>query len=503
MAKFSGPSVTPGQPGNIVLPTDPAQGQVPTPQGTDTFIDDLADAPVEDIQAGIQAGAEAEIVQQQQLERERIPTLKERAGDTDTVHKWDPTAATATPETDGGMKSRANKLADEFGGMSPNTTLGITPVGPEARTAAKAGDTAQVATLAAAQTPGSLTAAFNRIGGVTSDQSAEGTWSNQIDPMLLMAGSVVTEKMFADAAFGDTEGDIQDIDPESQAPTISKAQGNAALGQTIAREYQRLRNTAQGAPSDQYQDIPREEANTIGDAFKEMWAQSNPELVKREATPGGQTFFQLTPLGVEKMKQGSTDRKRLFPKVQVRPAKSPTKSGQLPGEQGRTVVKRTTGKVKQPIAGGKVLQEATRNLNSVPNVVDTQRLRILFATILPVLSGELDFNTWQATINNIGKDKMQSFVAAENRAARATAEGGKAAPYNAADEMANLQNKVAQEVRAIAQERKGANYLTYDIQTATGRISPQQLHFNPTTSKAVRFVTRNAVPAHDLSLIHI
>ena len=28
-----------------------------------------------------------------------------------------------------------------------------------------------------------------------------------------------------------------------------------------------------------------------------------------------------------------------------------------------------------------------------------------------------------------------------------------------------------------------------------GRIAPQQTHFDPTTSKAVRFVTRNAVPA--------
>ena len=47
----------------------------------------------------------------------------------------------------------------------------------------------------------------------------------------------------------------------------------------------------------------------------------------------------------------------------------------------------------------------------------------------------------------------------------------------------------------IAQERKGANYLSYAIQGFQGRISPQQSYFNPTTSKAVRFVTTNAVPA--------
>ena len=489
MAKFSGPSVTPGQPGNIVLPTDPAQGQVPTPQGTGTFIDDLADAPVEDIQAGIQAGAEAEIVQQQQLEQERIPTLKERQSDTETIHKWGPTSPPAAPSTDGGMSERAIGMAGKFGGASPLTTMGITPPTTEARTAAKAGDTAQVATIASANKPGSLVAAFNRIGGVNSNQRTDGTWSNEIDPALIMTGSVVTEKMFAESAFGDTEGDIQDIDPESQAPTISKGQGNAALGQEIAREYQRLRNQAQGVPTDQYQDIPREEANTLGDAFKEVWAQSNPSLMKVERTPGGQTFFQLTPEGVEKMKASAPTRKKLFPKVKVRPAKAPTKTGQLPGEHGRTVVKRTTGKVKQPLAGASVLQEATRNLNSVPNVVDTQRLRILYTTILPVLSGELDFNTWQAGINNIGKDKMASFAAEQNRRERVVADGGKADPFDAADEMGKLQNKVAQEVRAIAQERKGANYLTYDIQTSTGRINPQQLYFNPTSSKACLLYT--------------
>ena len=38
-------------------------------------------------------------------------------------------------------------------------------------------------------------------------------------------------------------------------------------------------------------------------------------------------------------------------------------------------------------------------------------------------------------------------------------------------------------------------YLTYAVQGFQGRISPQQSKFNPTTSKAVRFVTRNAVPS--------
>ena len=61
--------------------------------------------------------------------------------------------------------------------------------------------------------------------------------------------------------------------------------------------------------------------------------------------------------------------------------------------------------------------------------------------------------------------------------------------------MVKAAQKLANEVQSIAQERNGANYLTYAMQGFQGRISPQQSKFNPTTSKAVRFVTRNAVPS--------
>ena len=65
----------------------------------------------------------------------------------------------------------------------------------------------------------------------------------------------------------------------------------------------------------------------------------------------------------------------------------------------------------------------------------------------------------------------------------------------AQQEMIKAAQKLANEVQSIAQERNGANYLSYAVQGFQGRISPQQSKFNPTTSKAVRFVTRNAVPS--------
>ena len=312
---------------------------------------------------------------------------------------------------------------------------------------------------------------------------------------MLQAGSAVTENMLSESTFGDTAEGLENIDPESSAPTITKAQNNAALGQQIHREYSRLRNEAEGRPTDQYEDLPRAEATTLGDAFKEMWALANPTLINRDQA-GDQVVFQLTPEGVEAMKKGAVDRKRLFPKANVRPTKAPSPQGRLQGELGRTVAKRATGKVKQPLAGARVLEAATKNLSEVPNVVDKQRERILYATILPVLSGQVDWSSPLAEINNMGTSKMQSFQAAESKYHRKVAEGVTVdKPYSAADEMLDLQNTIAQEVRSIAQERNGANFLTYTIQSFNGRIAPQQTYFDPTSSKAVRFVTRNAVPA--------
>ena len=226
-----------------------------------------------------------------------------------------------------------------------------------------------------------------------------------------------------------------------------------------------------------------------------MWYISNPNLIQKATAEDGQAVFQLTQEGVDAMKDSSRARKRLLPKANVRPTKAPTQTGQLPGETGRVATKRDTGKVKRQLVGAKTLEEAARNLNTVPNVVDKQRMRILWSTALPVLSGQLGVNHPFAAINNMGEKQYNKFRAAQKKNEIKASEGIKVDPYDADKEMELLQVDVAQDMRAIAQERNGANFLTYYIQSFNGRIAPQQSAFDPTTSKAVRFVTRNAVPA--------
>ena len=253
------------------------------------------------------------------------------------------------------------------------------------------------------------------------------------------------------------------------------------LGKLIALEYQRLK----GNPTPENSLTPQE-AEVIGDTFKMMWAGQNPELVRvtRDAKTD-QKFLELTPEGEDVLSKGATDRKRLFPTVQVRPAKNAPPRGDLRGDVGLNVTKKIQGGVdlrKKDI--DPTITEAMRNLAQVPNVVDKQRMKILFSTALPVLKtiGQGGEQRWEATINNIGKDKLAKFRAKYDEN---VAQG----------EMLNAAQKLANEVQSIAQERSGANYLTYAMQGFQGRISPQQSKFNPTTSKAVRFVTRNAVPS--------
>ena len=126
-----------------------------------------------------------------------------------------------------------------------------------------------------------MTAALNRSGAVNSYQNPDRSWTNEIDPLALQIGSAVTENMFAQSSFGDTQEGITPIDPETPNPTVSKVYNNSKLGQEIHREYQRMKNAQEGRPTDEYTDLPREEATTLGDAFKEMYAQANPDIVQR------------------------------------------------------------------------------------------------------------------------------------------------------------------------------------------------------------------------------
>ena len=441
----------------------------------------------------------------QEQERQVVPNLRERWA---TVPLTSPTdVATATGAVDGGIGVRAKQLAAavETKGILPVVGLAQTP-GYEV---AKAGqDGTAVADAIAAEQEGSIRAAINRIGAVDNTNPIYPV----IDPEFAIAGSIVTEnaifQLSSGASLG-TDVDLEfDSDPtteqegfaaseiEGQQPKQSKAipvqkqRGNEFIGQQIAQEFQRLKGVEVPAK------IPPKEAAVLGDSFKTMWQKQNPNLavVGWDKGNSNQKYIQLTPEGEDVLAAGKADRARLFPSKNVRPAKIPLKRGELPGDTGENVVRKKQGSVGKAQNFGREIEESMRNMSQVPNVVDTQRLGILYATALPVLKNLQDpnaINDWRATINNIGADKRAKYYA--KAAANPTLDVDP--ELEAQNEIKKAGIKLAQQIQSIAQERKGANYLSYSVQGFQGRITPQQSKFNPTTSKAVRFVTRNAVPS--------
>ena len=501
MAKFSGAqSVKKAQEGRLAeveLPTESQvegttalQEEAPTPQPTSPLEKELAayqPSPTQALEEEVAAD-----VEQQEIERQRVPSLQERGAGEPRVDRWlkppTPISSFASNSPDGNLRARAGKMA-----KASATGIGL---GLSARTSAAAKEAEasgvtgpELSGVIEQETKGDLLSALSRVDAAVKLDD-KGNYAPT--PQYVSVASAVVENELGNALFTPTpEADpiaqAQDtiaVGPKAEAQPITHATGNNRLGQQIHQEYQRLQGVS--VP----EKLPRPEAETLGAAFKHLWADTNPTLVNRVIDPAtGQFVYQLTAEGEAALKDGEADRKRLFPKQSVRPAKQPLRTGQLPGDVGQNVARKVSGgKGKQYL--GNAIESAMINLAQVPNVVDKQRAKLLFSTILPVLR-DGSHDTWQAGVNHMGQGKIQSFQATKNTLDR-KGEGG---DYSVEDNLAALVDKIAQEVRAVAQERNGANYLSYNVQGFQGRVTPQQSFFNPTTSKTVRFVTRNATPS--------
>ncbi len=385
---------------------------------------------------------------------------------------------------DGGIFSRANNLPNLIN--NPDN-----PFSPEGGTGIRLNTAIGPAQLAAG-TGGAYSQLMQDVGAVTGHGS-----SNKVkfNPSFLKVSSLVTENYFAgefDSADRDTNdlGEMSLSEPEELLPkALAKKQaGSARLGKMIFEENQR-EAAALGTPPAKLDSLTNEQATLLGDSFKEIYAAANPDMMVKKMS-GKQSVFELTNVGAAKLGKSENARRQMFPKEHVLPKKAPALKGKQMAE-GKGITKEVTGEHgKKSVGKHKRTAEAVENLGSIPNVVDKQREKILYVTILPVLQGRGNETALEvmADMNNIGHRARNKALAAE-KAAKAVNE-----PYSALDTMRGLMHKAAQEVFSIATERNGANFLTYTIQAFAGRLTPNQTGFNPTTSKLVRFVTRNATP---------
>lgn len=357
-------------------------------------------------------------------------------------------------------------------------------------------------TTAAADQDNKLNSLLNNTNALDNGNNDSG--KPRMTPLFAKVLTYVTEDALSQTSFGkNEEGQFDPMDQVTDdqlmgSGAFSKADGNRRLGQEIHRAHQRIINEQQGKPTDAYTDLSPDDAFLLGDIAKELYYQGmnrqyGENVFLNRQTPdsnvqGEQVMFEVTDTGASLLRQGNTLRKKLLPKDHVRPLKTPPVDGMLGGELGR-ITRSITQRVF--VSGDAVnaaeLNEAMRNYSQVAHLVDPQRLKILLATAMPALSSP---NNPYRSINHIGEDKMNEFVA---RKLIAESQGRRIIP-DPNDSMRAIENDLAQALYGICLDRKGANYLTFYLQGATGRIAVQQTNFDPTTKKSVRFVTRSATP---------
>ena len=413
----------------------------------------------------------------------------------------------AQSEAGGNIRSRAKTLFKNVN--HGNLGLNLTALGNAAYplTQGKSPVSGPALADAIAETAdGNIVAAISRADAIIESESG----MKIPNLMYTQIASAIVEDVFGgnmestvdpvSEAMGDTS-----VPKEGVNQTLTLAEGNGQIGNRIHLEYQRRNRQAmisQGVPETDPMvqalaspdKLNRKEAETLGAAFKQLWADSNPTLVTTSTDPNTrQKVYTLSAEGEAAIKEGELDRKKLFPRQIVRPQKTPNQM--VDTDVGKNVVRAVSGG-NSGQKMGKIIDEAINNLGQVGHVVDKQRMKILYSTALATLLSN-DHTTWQAEINNVGQSRMNKFNAAAKMQERRMENNPQLNEelYIPQENINNLMDKLAQEVQALAQDRNGINYLTYNVQGFQGRLTPQQSFFNPVTSKAVRFATRAPVGA--------
>ena len=455
MGKFN-PSTATGQ--ASVLDEASVQLPVAPAEGTGILDQVIGDAPApESALEGEVAIPTALTEDPAVLEQERVdtvPSLKERQAAQDTG-RFEYTGEDVSPA----LAQREERAKARLANSTPQPDGGFQQRAVNFNEALATKDLPGLGGLGATAT-GIVKQSYQKAGLV----DAQGAWSPQAGLVL----SAVTENFISDRAFG------EDIDTEIEPETVgvqaselratspySKAQGRAQLGKQIASENARLA----GLEPPQ---LSNEEAEAIGDSAQELYYEVNKQddgdqfMVRTEVGEGEhkQTAFQLTQKGSDLLTLGAAKRKKLFPKQHVRTQKAALGS---PTKPAREYTRQVSGKAGVTTVNSREQAQALRNLNSVANVVDPLRNKILLVTGLATLQGQQQFDNDVMFISN--------------------------------DDPQGTTYELAQSIYGIQLEKDGANYLTYYVQDFNGRMAPQQTSLDPTTSKAARFVTRNAIPA--------
>lgn len=288
---------------------------------------------------------------------------------------------------------------------------------------------------------------------------------------------------------------------------FTKATGNTALGREIFMAYKRHRAESAGLPTDSYlQDIDAISPETftfLGDMAKEVYAEANPDMVYRDdrlVDQDGQVYFQITPEGAVILDKLSNDFKGLMAQEEVKPLNGVSETAQ-PVFEGRMRVRSVTTKMGD-LEDWSVVQEAMANYHSVKYINDPGRERLAFMFgMLALINTVNPQNQTYADMYDIGLAKLESLRGEKKRlfdaAERAYAEDKplkakklleKAEAYNPEKILQSIREKFLNVAGATAEYSGKANHLTFSMQALTGRTHVQQTLYNPASHKFLRFI---------------
>ena len=346
-------------------------------------------------------------------------------------------------------------------------------------------------------------------GVIDTDMETNPNQFMTIDPDLGMIMSLATEAFLHQSLVElapDNKSNLKDIDDigtdDSLGGSVSagsgnveltKSKGNEQLGREIYKDYQRHKAKKQGQPTDSYVEdmgqITSATFTAIGDLAKESYARANPDMLYRDKRDvldkekdKGQVYFQLTPLGAERLNQLNQFTNGLLAQVEVPPSLNPTATGQLMYEGTTYTRDRTT--VIGDLKNIDVILGAMKNYNSVAFINDINREKTAnLMGILALVNNKNPANQSYSDMFDIGFKKLAELKNEKKRLQYMASkvmdpEGRKKAlavveNYNPAMILRDGQESFLNTMNGLAKYSGQKNYLTYYFQALTGRMAPQ------------------------------
>ena len=413
-----------------------------------------------------------------QIEEEAIPPINERKP---TKYEYQ---GSNPSETDGGFRMRAGKLIQAFDHEAPGPTYNTGLFqDPKYRKAKESGfslltDQEREAVQAQERPMVSILERINVIeeknGSRKLTNSFAGLASAVVENNILNYFKTVDEEPVLTPDDKDRQPQMPDEIDWRKHYAMSDI--NRRIGVDLVREAQRYQGKKE------IEDPTAQEALLLGDFVLRVYQEVNSDLLeKADDLDTKVNRYRPTKKGEKIYAKAQHDLAKIFPRQYVEPFLKPPLFGRLVG-QAKTLVKPLVKAAKSS-----PVYKAMQNISTVDHHVDTQRSKILLSTLIPgMLDMGGDLTDFYKSINLIGKEKMDEFLAEE---AEKKNQG-----YNAEAVMATYKDRIAQYLAAIARGYNRSNYLTYFFQGFSGRIQPQQSLFNPVISKHVRAVTRSANP---------